>query len=411
MNEVLSVGLILMAALTAGHLAQLIRLPEVTGYLAVGMLIGPAALDFITHENVSALGILSEVALGLILFNIGSIFEASMFRRLGPGVMRITVWEASLAFALTSAVLIAVGLEWPLAILLGVVAMETAPATTLMVLNEYDAEGPMTERLLALVALNNTYVLVVFGVITAIVTFFLPSSEEWVRTGYRAVHGFAWTIFGSVALGALIGVATDLWASRVKESGEAIILAAGVVLLTVGASRYLGLSPLIATLSLGAMVANGSRHGDQLLKALRRGDPPLYAAFFVLAGAELVPASLLTLGLAGVAYMVARATGKIVGARIGLRGQDVPEAVRRQLGYCIISSSSLAVGLTIQIRTSFPQYAVTVTGIVLAAVLIFEIIGPLLLRRALVITGEARTTPHPLAEATEDDPMSLSARS
>jgi Kef-type K+ transport system membrane component KefB len=411
MNEVLSVGLILMAALTAGNLAQLIRLPEVTGYLAVGMLIGPAALDFITHENVSALGILSEVALGLILFNIGSIFEASMFRRLGPGVMRITVWEASLAFALTSAVLIAVGLEWPLAILLGVVAMETAPATTLMVLNEYDAEGPMTERLLALVALNNTYVLVVFGVITAIVTFFLPSSEEWVRTGYRAVHGFAWTIFGSVALGALIGVATDLWASRVKESGEAIILAAGVVLLTVGASRYLGLSPLIATLSLGAMVANGSRHGDQLLKALRRGDPPLYAAFFVLAGAELVPASLLTLGLAGVAYMVARATGKIVGARIGLRGQDVPEAVRRQLGYCIISSSSLAVGLTIQIRTSFPQYAVTVTGIVLAAVLIFEIIGPLLLRRALVITGEARTTPHPLAEATEDDPMSLSARS
>jgi Kef-type K+ transport system membrane component KefB len=411
MNEVLSVGLILMAALTAGHLAQLIRLPEVTGYLAVGMLIGPAALDFITHENVSALGILSEVALGLILFNIGSIFEASMFRRLGPGVMRITVWEASLAFALTSAVLIAVGLEWPLAILLGVVAMETAPATTLMVLNEYDAEGPMTERLLALVALNNTYVLVVFGVITAIVTFFLPSSEEWVRTGYRAVHGFAWTIFGSVALGALIGVATDLWASRVKESGEAIILAAGVVLLTVGASRYLGLSPLIATLSLGAMVANGSRHGDQLLKALRRGDPPLYAAFFVLAGAELVQASLLTLGLAGVAYMVARATGKIVGARIGLRGQDVPEAVRRQLGYCIISSSSLAVGLTIQIRTSFPQYAVTVTGIVLAAVLIFEIIGPLLLRRALVITGEARTTPHPLAEATEDDPMSLSARS
>jgi Kef-type K+ transport system membrane component KefB len=411
MNEVLSVGLILMAALTAGHLAQLIRLPEVTGYLAVGMLIGPSGLDFITHDNVSALGILSEVALGLILFNIGSIFEASVFRRLGPGVMRITAWEASLAFVLTSTALVAVGLEWPLAILLGVVAMETAPATTLMVLNEYDAEGPLTERLLAFVALNNTYVLVMFGFVTAVLTFFMPSSEGLLVTGYRAVHGLAWTIFGSIALGALVGVATDLWATRVKEAGEAIILAAGVVLLTVGASRFLGLSPLIATLSLGAMVANGSRHGDQLLKALRRGDPPLYAAFFVLAGAELVPSSLLTLGMAGVAYMGARTAGKIIGARIGLRGEDVPAVVRQQLGYCIISSSSLAVGLTIQIRSSFPQYAATVTGIVLAAVLVFEIIGPLLLRRALVVTGEARTTPHPLAEATDEDPMSLSAGS
>jgi Kef-type K+ transport system membrane component KefB len=401
MNEVLSVGLILIAALTAGHLAQLVRLPEVSGYLAMGMLIGPSGFDVITHESLTALGILGEVALGLILFNIGAIFEASIFRQLGPGVMRITLWEASLAFVLTSVALVLAGLDWRLAILLGVVAMETAPATTLMVLNEYDAEGPMTERLLALVALNNTYVLIMFGVITAILTFFTPSADSWLTTGYRAMHGVSWTIFGSIALGALVGVATDLWATRVKESGEAIILAAGVVLVTVGASRWLGVSPLIATLSLGAMVANGSRQGDQLLKALRRGDPPLYAAFFVLAGAELMPGSLLTLGLAGAAYTVARATGKIIGARIALRTQNVPPQVRQQLGYCLISSSSLAVGLTIQIRSSFPDYAATVTSIVLAAVLIFEVVGPLLLRRALVLTGEARTIPSPLKEAAE----------
>ena len=407
MNEVLSIGLILMAALTAGHLAQLIRLPEVTGYLAVGMLIGPASLDLITYDNLTALGILSEVALGLILFNIGAIFEASTFRQLGPGVARITLWEASLAFVLVAVSLLAVGVDWPLALLLGCVAMETAPATTLMVLNEYDAEGPMTERLLALVALNNTYVLIVFGIITATLTLLTPSPDTWLWTGYRAVHGLAWTLLGSLALGALVGVATDLWATRVKESGEAMILAAGVVLLTVGASRWLGVSPLIATLSLGAMVANGSRHGGQLLKALRRGDPPIYAAFFVLAGAELVPASVLTLGMGGVVYVAARAVGKVAGARIALRSQEVPPLVRQQLGYCLISSSSLAVGLTIQIRSLFPQYAVTVTGIVLAAVLIFEVIGPLLLRRALVLTGEARTIPAPLDLATETDSVSL----
>lgn len=401
MNEILSVGLILMAALLAGHMAQLVRVPEVTGYLLIGVAIGPAALDLISQENLSTLGFLSEVALGLILFNIGAIFEASNFRRVGRGVVRITLWEASLAFVLVLVTLLAAGMAWPLALLLAVVAMETAPATTLMVINEYDAKGPLADRLLALVALNNMYVLVTFGVVSAALNFFQPTSEGWLLAGYRAAHGLAWTTVGSIALGALLGVLIDFWGSRVKETGEATILVIGVVLIAVGTSRYLGLSPLITTLALGATFANASQRGDRLLRALGRADPPLYAAFFVLAGAELVPSSVLGLGLVGVGYTVARTVGKIAGAQIGLRGQHVPPIVRRQLGYCLISSSSLAVGLTIQIRSAFPEYAATVTGIVLAAVVIFEVVGPLLTRRALILTGEAKTMPAPLAEARD----------
>ena len=393
MNEILSVGLILVAALIAGHLAQIVHVPEVTGYLLVGVLIGPSALDLISHDNLLTLGFLSDVALGLILFNIGAIFEASTFRRVGPGVVRVTLWEATLAFVLVMLVLLIGGLSWPLALLLGVVAMETAPATTLMVLAEYDAEGPLTDRLLALVALNNVYVLIAFGVVTAGLTLAGAAGDGVWLAGYRAAHGLLWTTLGSVALGALLGLAMDAWASRASESGEAMILSIGAVLIAVGTSRWLGLSPLITTLALGATVVNASRQGDLLLKALRRVDPPLYAAFFVLAGAELVPASVLTLGLVGASYAAARTFGKIAGARLGLRGQDVPDEVRRQLGYCLISSSSLAVGLTIQIRSAFPEYASTVTGIVLAAVVIFEVVGPLLTRRALLKTGEATTMP------------------
>jgi len=404
MNEILSVGLILMAALVAGHLAQLVRVPEVTGYLLVGVVIGPSALDFISHANVAALGFLGDVALGLILFNIGAIFEAANFQRVGRGVVRVTLWEATGAFVLVFAALLLVGVALPLALLLAVVAMETAPATTLMVLNEYDARGPMTERLLALVALNNMYVLMAFGLVSALLTLVEPSGLGWLATGYRALHGLLWTTLGSVALGALLGLAMDFWAIRAKESGEAMILAIGVVLIAVGASRGLGLSPLFATLALGATMANASPHGDRLLKALGRADPPLYAAFFVLAGAELVPSSVLGLGLAGVAYTVARAIGKVAGARLGLRGQDVPPVVRAQLGFCLVSSSSLAVGLTLQIRSAFPAYAATVTSIVLAAVVIFEVIGPLLMRRALFLTGEAMTVPKPLEPSTSAEP-------
>jgi hypothetical protein len=102
-----------------------------------------------------------------------------------------------------------------------------------------------------------------------------------------------------------------------------------------------------------------------------------------------------------VAYVVARAIGKVVGARIGLRGEDVSPSVRRQLGLCLVSSSSLAVGLTIQIRSAFPSYAATVTGVVLAAVVIFEVVGPVLTRRALLLTGEAKTMPDPLMQTVE----------
>lgn len=403
MNEILSVGLVLMAALVAGHLAQLARVPEVTGYLLVGVVIGPAVLDLISHDTIATLGFLSDVALGLILFNIGAIFEAANFRRVGPGVVRITLWEATLAFGLVCGVLLLNGMTWPLALLLGVVAMETAPATTLMVLNEYDAQGPLTDRLLALVALNNMYVLVMFGIVTAGLTLSASMGEGWLMSGYRALHGLLWTTVGSIALGMLLGLLMDLWARRAKESGEAMILSIGAVLIAVGASRSLGLSPLISTLALGATVANASTQGDHLLRALGRMDPPLYAAFFVLAGAELVPSSVLGLGIIGVGYAVARTLGKITGAHIGLRGQDVPPMVRRHLGFCLISSSSLAVGLTIQIRSAFPDYAATVTGIVLAAVVIFEIVGPLLTRRALLKTGEAKTMPEPLQRALTAD--------
>ena len=149
----------------------------------------------------------------------------------------MTLWEATLAFALVCVSLLAGGMAVPLALLLGVVAMETAPATTLMVLNEYDARGPMTDRLKALVALNNIYVLVTFGIVTAMLTFFEPSADGWLWRGYRASHGLVWSIAGSIALGAVLGLLMDLWATRAKESGEAMILSIGTVLIAVGASR------------------------------------------------------------------------------------------------------------------------------------------------------------------------------
>jgi Kef-type K+ transport system membrane component KefB len=393
-NEILSVGLILLSALAAGHVAQLMRIPEVTGYLAVGILIGPASLDLVSVENRETLQFLSEVALGLILFSIGAIFKSDLVRQVGRRVAGLTAAETAGAFLCVTAGMAIAGVPAAAALLLGVIAMETAPATTLMVLHEYDARGPLTDTLLALLAFNNMIVLVAFGIVTAALSFAgAPLQIPTLALVSASIFGLVWNVVGSIALGILLGLVLDLWADRIAESGEIMILAVGVVLVAVGGARWLNLSPLFATLALGATTINASHRSDELNKALGQADPPMYAAFFVLAGAELQPSVLATIGAIGALFVVARVGGKMLGARLAARRTSLPPAVQRNLGLCLVSSSSLAIGLTIQVRDQFPEYAERVTGIVLAAVIVFEIVGPLLTRLALFRTGEATAAP------------------
>jgi Kef-type K+ transport system membrane component KefB len=384
MNEILSVGLILLAALAAGHLAQRIRLPEVTGYLAMGALIGPTALDVITHDNLEALQLLSEVALGLILFSIGTIFEAVTFRPLGARVALITAAEAFGACVLVLAAMLVIGLPFAVALLLGVIAMETAPATTLMVIREYDSRGPLTDAVLALLAMNNMLVLTTFGVVAVALTFSAGAGAS----ASASLHALGWSVFGSIALGALAGLALDAWVRRVTSPSEIMTLAIGTVLVTVGAARALGLSPLFASLAVGATIANAAAETDALAEQLRRADPPLYAAFFVLAGAELPINILPQIGLTGLAYVLMRTAGKVGGAWTAARRLQMPPRMQQQLGLCLLSSSSLAIGLTIQVRQQFPEIASQVTAVVLAGVIVFEVIGPILARTALIRAGE-----------------------
>ncbi|MEO7273274.1 MAG: cation:proton antiporter, partial [Vicinamibacterales bacterium] len=151
MNELTSIGLILLLALMAGHLVKLLRVPEVTGYILVGVALGPSMLGWLSEDNLVALGVLSEVALGLILFSVGSVFEFSLFRRIGRQVLIVTLVESALAALLVTGGALWLGQPWAIAVLLGVIAMATAPASTLMVMRECDSAGPLSDNLLGII--------------------------------------------------------------------------------------------------------------------------------------------------------------------------------------------------------------------------------------------------------------------
>ena len=392
MNELSSLGLILLFALLAGHLVKFLRIPEVTGYILAGVAVGPGVLGWISHENLSTLGVFSEVALGLILFSIGAVFELNRVRSVGPAILRVTLAEALLAAGLVGASMFVLGQGWQVALLLGTIAMATAPASTLMVLRERNAAGPLTDAVTGVIGINNVCCLTAYMLVASLLDLAAGAGAEGeiLATIYRSVYPLVWQLLGSVALGFLVGLMLASWATRVHEHGEMLILLTGSVLLCVGAALLLELSTLVASLAVGATMVNLSGHSKRVFLALARSDPPFYAIFFVLAGAELDVSLVGSLGLLGIVYVAARATGKIVGATIGARKAGFGEEVQRYLGLSLMAQAGLAIGLTIAIDHRYPDFAQQVSTVILAAVTISEIIGPIATRIAIDRSGEAQ---------------------
>jgi Kef-type K+ transport system membrane component KefB len=391
-NELSSLGLILLLALGAGHLVKFARVPEVSGYLVAGVILGPSILGWVSEQNLSALQILSEVALGLILFSVGTVFEVSRFRRVGREVLLLTLIESGLAAFIVCAGMLLLGQSWKTAFLLGAIAVATAPASTLMVIRENDSAGPLTENLLAIIALNNIYCIIAFSLVGAAIDLASGLGEPagLFSALYVSLYPLVWQLVGSVALGFLVGMLLAAWASKVTETGETLILLGGAILLCVGLARVLDLSPLIASMAVGATMVNFTSHSGPLFDTLSRADPPFYAIFFVLAGADLDLGLLGSLGLAGAVYVFGRAGGKLLGARLGAGWLGMEPVVKRFLGLALMAQAGLAVGLVMTTQRRFGELAPAVTTIVLASVAVYEIVGPISTRFALVHAGESR---------------------
>jgi len=329
----------------------------------------------------------------LILFSIGAVFEAGRFRLIGRRAVLVTAAESLMAGLLVMVGMRIAGQSWAISVLLGAISMETAAASTLMVIRECNASGDLTETLTGVIALNNICCLVCFSLAAAAIDLSkrpLGGRHAFGTALYESLYPLVWQMLGSVALGFLIGVILSLWASHVKEQGETLILMAGSVLLCVGFAEWLELSPLIASLAVGATMVNLSGRSRALFTALSRTDPPLYAIFFVIAGADLNLALLPALRVLGGVYVIGRSVGKFAGTRYGARYAGLSAPVQRLMGYAMFSQAGLAIGLVLITSQRFPEIGPTIATIVLASVAIFELVGPLSARFALVQSGESR---------------------
>ena len=217
MNELSSLGLILFMALLIGRIARAVRLPEVTGYILAGVALSPSALGWISNANLQTLHVMSQVALGMILFSIGSALDLTHFRGMGRGIVLLSTVEAALTGTIVTAVMLALGLDWRVALLLGCISMSTAPAATMMVVREQNASGPLTDAIVSVVAVNKVVVLVAFSLVAAAVTLGqgLNGSQEVHTVIGESAYWLFWELLGSAALGFLVGLLLAGWGSAI----------------------------------------------------------------------------------------------------------------------------------------------------------------------------------------------------
>ena len=409
MTELLSLSVAIFAGLLTTRLMNRWKLPDVTAYLIAGVLIGPGligslhwtGIGFSSYEQLRELDLLSDVALGFIAFSIGNEFRLSQLRGIGKKAMIIGVLQAVVtALAVDLALLLfhlaAPGIvSLPAAITLGAIAAATAPAATLMVVRQYKAKGPLTDLLLPIVALDDAVGLVLFAVSFGIA----KALVSGVVDGVTIILNPILEIGASLLLGGLAGWVLTQLEKLFHSNRNRVAMTIGFVFLTVALSKLrvplgeatLSFSPLLVCMMLGSVFCNLCPLSEDVMERADKWSSPLMVLFFVISGAELElgifsqPATVLV----GVVYILARCLGKYFGARESARLTRCEEHIVKYLGITLFPQAGVALGMCVT-AAELPGDGALIRNIVLFAVLVYEILGPVMTKWALTKAGDIK---------------------
>ena len=409
MNTLLSVSVALLVGLLMTRLFKPLKLPSVTAYLIAGVLVGPYVLGqlnlngigFASHGEVSSLALISEVALGFIAFSIGNEFRLSELKKTGKQALVIGIVQAITATLLVDIALYCVHLAMPdvlsvpQLITLGAIATATAPAATLMVVRQYKAHGPLTKLLLPIVALDDAVGLIVFAVSFGIARTLVSGTIDLVSI---LVNPFV-EIICSLALGALMGYILTLLEKLFNSNTNRLNLTIGAVLLTTSISMlefeiggvHIHFSSLLSCMMLGTVFCNICPLSEDLMKAADKWTSPVFALFFVISGAELELSVFTSLSIViiGVVYIITRCMGKYLGTFVSATATGCSKSICKYLGITLFPQAGVALGMCATAMQLGSDGAL-IRNITLFAVLVYELVGPLMTRMALQAAGEIK---------------------
>ena len=405
MQILLSLSIALLAGLMLSRVAKLLQLPAVTAYLITGIFIGPyclgafgvKGLGFISMADIKSYSLLCDIALGFIAFSIGNEFRLSQLKKIGKQATVVGIFQAVTATLLVDGVLILLHLlmpdklPLPATLILGAIASATAPAATLMVVKQYKAKGPLTDILLPVVALDDAVGLVLFAISFGVAKAILSGVIDVVSILVNPLL----EIVLSLGLGAVMGFLFS-WCERFFHSrSKRLAVSVGFVMLTIGLSMlkfefgkvHISFSSLLVCMMLGTIFCNICDFSEELMDRVDRWTAPLFVLFFVLSGAEL-ELSVFTdimIVLIGLVYILTRSIGKYSGAFLSAKWTKCDDTIVKYLGVTLLPQAGVALGMAIK---SADLGLPIIANITLFAVLIYELVGPMLTKIALLKAGD-----------------------
>lgn len=382
-SVLIALSIMFLAGFLLSRVSKLFKLPNVTGYIISGILIGPFVLDLVSPEIIDGMSFLSDLALGFIAFGVGKFFKKDVLKRSGPRVIVITLLEAMMAGVLVT---LFVGISfpslgWGFALLLGAIATATAPASTLMTINQYDAKGEFVDTLLQVVALDDVVCLLCFSIVSAVV--------EGISSGSVNAMSILLPILYNLMFIA-IGFVSGLFLSflvKGRSPNSRLIIAVALIAAISGGAILLDVSPLLSCMVFGAVYVNFTKD-EKLFKYVDHFDPPVMLLFFVLSGMSMDFSSFATIGLVGVMYFVVRMIGKYAGAYLGCRLMKSGKKTRNYLGLALAPQAGVAIGLAFLGQRMLPSsIGDTFLSIILCSSVLYEMAGPALAKLSLVKSG------------------------
>ncbi len=411
MEALLSLSIALLAGLMLSRLAKLAKLPAVTAYLVAGILVGPyilgrlgiPGLGFISMADVEQYSVICDVALGFIAFSIGNEFRISQLKKIGKQATIVGVFQAVVTTIIVDIALIALHFaipdKFPLgaAITLGAIAAATAPAATLMVVKQYKAKGPLTDILLPVVALDDAVGLVLFAISFGI----SKAIENGRALGIVSVLVEPLLeVVLSLVLGAVMGILFNFSERFFHSRSKRLSMSIAFVFLAIAFSMlkfeiggvHIAFSSLLVCMMLGTVFCNICDFSEELMDRVDRWTAPLFVLFFVLSGAELelsVFSSLIYV-LIGIVYIVARSIGKYSGAYASAKFSGCDDNIVKYLGITLLPQAGVALGMAMKAGELGTESSLIVSNITLFAVLIYELIGPMLTKISLLKAGDIK---------------------
>ena len=386
MDIIFKLGIIIIAGIIGGRVANLLKLPNVSGYIVAGLFVGPSFFNLVQASEVVQINIINDMALGAIAFSVGSEFLIKEIKKMGKNVLIITVTEVIGAIGIVFCVMFfGFKQSFEFSIVIASMSAATAPAGIIMVIRELKAKGPLIRNILPIVAIDDALGIIAFGIAISMAK--IVSGGESVSI-LHMISGPIVEIIGSLLLGLLIGLILSYCSKKAKGRDELLIMVIGFIFITTGLANYIGLSAILTCMMLGATLVNTMQNSNRVFSLMNEFTPPIYLLFFTVAGAGIDIRILSKVGALGIGYIIARALGKVLGATIGAKYVKSEPTVIKNLGISLLTQGGVSIGLSAIVRRELPQFSNEIVTVILFSVLIFEVMGPILAKIAITNAGE-----------------------